>query len=252
MGVYSVTDYIIYLLILVIVLDLMRRFLFPYIKLDRKFIILISPYMFFGIFIRLLADVGFFERSQMWNITPGVYILCVAIGLIGIILGLLLEKITGVEYWIPPFLIGLAGALYTGFHLFTYIAFPERIVYPPLMAAAITLFFKVSGINPFNKKDNLLLIFAHMLDASSTFIAYDFYGFQEEHLLPRFLIESLGGSAFVMIPAKLVIVLLVIYALDNYKQEDEDEILYRMLKVLVFILGIGPGTRNTMLPALSL
>ncbi len=252
MGVYSVTDYIIYLLILVIVLDLMRRFLFTYIKLDSRFIILISPYVLLGIFIRLLADVGFFERSQIWNITPGVYILCVAIGLIGILLGLLLEKTTGVEYWIPPFLLGLAGALYTGFHLISYIEFPERLLYPPLMAAAFALFFKVIAYDPFNKTENLTLIFAHMLDASSTFIAYDFYGFQEEHLLPRFLIESFGGSAIVMMPAKLIIVLLVIYALEQYKKDGEDEILYRMLKVLVFILGIGPGTRNTMLPALSL
>ncbi len=250
MGVYSVTDYIIYLLILVVVLDLIRRFLFSYIELDRKFIILISPYIFLGVFVRLLADVGFFERSQMWNITPGVYILCVAVGLAGILLGLLLEKTTGLEYWVPPFLLGLAGVFYTGFHLFAYITSPDRIIYPPLMAAAVALFFKIAGFKPFNKTDNFLLIFAHMLDASSTFIAYDFYGFQEEHLLPRFLIRFLGGSAFVMIPAKLAIVLVVIYALEKYNLDEEDETVYRMLKVLVFILGIGPGTRNTLLPAL--
>jgi len=252
MGVYSVLDYVIYLLILVVVLGLIRRFLFRYVDLDEKFIYMIVPYMLLGVFVRLLADVGFFEKSQFWSITPGVYILCVVVGLLGLLSGLLLAKIRDVEYWILPTLIGVVGVAYTGFNLLSYLAFPGRMLVPMFMAACVALFFRYAKINPLNRWDNVALVFAHMLDASSTYIAYDFYGFDEEHLLPRFLIEYFGGSAAVMIPAKLVIVLLVIIALENYNQDDDDVILYKMLKIVIFIFGFGPGLRNSLLPSLSL
>ncbi len=252
MGVYSVTDYVIYIFILVVLLFLLRRFLFSLIDLDRNFILLVVTYAFLGIFIRVLADVGFFERSQWWNITPGVYVFSVLIASAGILLGLLLRKYSGIEYWIAPLLVGFFGVFYTGFNLFPYITEPERILYPITLAAAVALFFLLIKVKPFNKIDNVLLVFAHMLDAFSTFIAHDMYGFGEEHLLPIYLIDLAGGSAFVMVPVKLTLILLVIYALEKYKTEEEDEVMYKMLKVLVFILGVGPGTRNTLLPALAL
>ncbi len=252
MGVYSIYDYIIYFLILIIVVDFIKRFLFSYIKFDRKFLIIISVYIFLGISIRLLADVGFFEKNQLWSITPGVYILCVVVGLVGVAIGLIIRRYTGIDYWISPFLVGLCGFIYTFYNLFQYITLPLRILYPLLLAIFITSSIMVLRIYPFTKYDNILIVFAHMLDASSTFIAHDFYGFGEEHLLPIFLIDLFGGSAVIMIPIKLILILIVILAIERYYSDEMDDVSYKILKVLIFILGIGPGIRNTVLPSLKI
>ncbi len=82
---------------------------------------------------------------------------------------------------------------------------------------------------------------------------------------------NLTGTALVMIPLKLVLILVVIYLLDTlYKEErknfKEKEVnifnykfnittlmmhnFYLSIKVLIFILGFGPGFRNTLLPSL--
>ncbi|MCK4491903.1 MAG: DUF63 family protein [Candidatus Altiarchaeales archaeon] len=262
MGVYSAEDYLVYGLILLVILFILTRFIFRRIAVDRKFLVLISPYILVGIFIRVLVDVGFIEESQYWSITPGVYILCISVGLVLVGLGLLLQKYVGVDYWIPPFFLGTVGAAVLGYILFTHITVPERIFYPLILASFLTIiivvasrFRDIEGISIFHRRDNAAIVFAHLLDGSSSFIAINYFGFGEEHLLPRFFI-SLFGSAVVMIPLKLTVILLVIYFLEKwYRQEKEggegDEILYRVLKITIFILGIGPGLRNTLLPSLA-
>ena len=75
MGVYNPQDYFIYIGILLVLLTFALKFLFNKIKIDKTFIVAISPYMILAIAIRVLTDVGFYERSKLWNITPGVYVI---------------------------------------------------------------------------------------------------------------------------------------------------------------------------------
>ena len=46
---------------------------------------------------------------------------------------------------------------------------------------------------------NLMIIYAHMLDASSTYIGVDWFSYYEKHVVPTFLID-LTGSAAIMFP----------------------------------------------------
>jgi uncharacterized membrane protein len=81
---------------------------------------------------------------------------------------------------------------------------------------------------------------AHLFDASSTYIAVDYYGYYEQHVLPSAL-TTLFGTALVMFPLKIVVILGALYIIDTYI---EDRTIANMLKLAIFILGLAPGLRN--------
>lgn len=273
MGVYQPQDYVIYIGILLVLLALALKFLFNKIKIDKRFIIAISPYMIMAIAIRVLADVGFYERSKLWNITPGVYIVTFILAFSMLLIGFELEKKSIISYWKIPFSVGIIGAIYFLANLIPFFNYPLRMLVPLSMAVGITLVvYLLSPLfyKPIREFENTAVLFGHLLDGCATFIAIDYYGFGEEHLLPLFLI-NLSGTALVMVPLKLVLILTVIYLLDTlYKEErknfKEKEVtffkykfkittlmmhnFYLSIKVLIFILGFGPGFRNTLLPSL--
>jgi uncharacterized membrane protein len=273
MGVYQPQDYVIYIGILLVLLAFALKFLFNKIKIDKTFIIAISPYMIMAVALRVLADVGFYERSKLWNITPGVYIVTFILAFSMILVGFELEKRNIAPYWKLPFTVGIIGMIYFLVNLVPYFNYPLRILVPISMALGITLavyFLSPLFYKSLKEFENTAILFGHLLDGCATFIAIDYYGFGEEHLLPLFLI-NLSGTALVMIPLKLILILVVIYLLDTlYKEErknfKEKEVsifkykfkitelmmnnFYLSIKVLIFILGFGPGFRNTLLPSL--
>ena len=273
MGVYQPQDYVIYIGILLVLLAFALKFLFNKIKIDKTFIIAISPYMIMAVALRVLADVGFYERSKFWNITPGVYIVTFILAFSMILIGFELEKRNIVAYWKLTFTVGIIGMIYFLVNLVPFFNYPLRILVPISMALGITLavyFLSTLFYKPLKEFENTAILFGHLLDGCATFIAIDYYGFGEEHLLPLFLI-NLSGTALVMIPLKLILILVVIYLLDTlYKEErknfKEKEVsifkykfkltnlmmnnFYLSIKVLIFILGFGPGFRNALLPSL--
>ena len=85
-----------------------------------------------------------------------------------------------------------------------------------------------------------MALLAHLFDASSTFIAVDFFGYWEQHVLPGAL-TSLTGSAFVLYPLKISVILISLYLIDD---NIDDEIVKNTLKLCIFILGFAPGLRN--------
>ena len=89
-------------------------------------------------------------------------------------------------------------------------------------------------------KFNLGVLLAHLLDASSTFIAVDYYGYGEQHVLPNALTQMVD-SAIVMFPLKIAVILPALYIIDTYV---EDKTIRNMLKLAIFILGLAPGIRN--------
>ncbi|HIH62047.1 MAG TPA: DUF63 family protein, partial [Methanobacteriales archaeon] len=79
----------------------------------------------------------------------------------------------------------------------------------------------------------------HLFDASTTFVAVDFYGYWEQHVLPTFL-TNITNTAFVMFPLKILIILTVLYFIEGF----EDKYVKNTLKISIFILGLAPGLRN--------
>jgi uncharacterized membrane protein len=260
MADYTVQDYVIYIAILLVVLWVFQRFVFRRIDFDRNFLMATIPYIIFGITLRMLVDVGIYEKSQYWNVTPGVHIVSVSLGMAGVLTGLFLRRYFEIEYWVPVMAVGSLAALFVLSKLVPEIDHPVRILPPVFMAGGITaIIYLLSGFHPklgiFRWPSNMAIIFAHLFDGSATYIGIDYYGFYEEHLLPDILINA-AGTAFVMIPLKIMVVLLAIYYVERwYREEAQGEDVkkmttqYHVLKLVFFILGFGPGMRDSILPA---
>lgn len=99
--------------------------------------------------------------------------------------------------------------------------------------------------SPLASPENLLLAFAQFLDGFATYRGIEFFSYGEKHVLPNFLITS-TGTALVMLPLKLMVILLVVYVLDiAYAKEFGRYGHFRgIIKVAVVMLGLAPGTRD--------
>lgn len=107
------------------------------------------------------------------------------------------------------------------------------------------LLSKYPNLKPFMLGINLLLFFGHFLDATATFIAIDYYGYVEKHVLPSFLINVFQTGA-VMLLLKAIIVIIVIYFIDIlYEKEFQNNpTLTGLVKIAVLVLGLAPGVRD--------
>ena len=87
-----------------------------------------------------------------------------------------------------------------------------------------------------------------MLDASSTYIGMDWFGYYEEHVVPTLLINFIG-TAMIMFPLKILMILAVLSLIDK---SIEDPSLRNLTKLVLITLGLAPAARNTLRLALGI
>jgi len=92
-------------------------------------------------------------------------------------------------------------------------------------------------------RENSYLFYAHFYDATTTFVGIQFMGYWEQHVLPRFLI-NLTGTAAVMYLLKFVTLMVALYLMKELQETESDKELMDFIKMVIFILGFAPGTRN--------
>ncbi|MFQ5641718.1 MAG: DUF63 family protein, partial [bacterium] len=196
-------DYAISLAILFLIMWLASKYLFKGLELDRDFALALAPVIVFTIAVRVLADAGVYEKNELWSVTPGIYITGTVFGIFVIGAGKAIAARKDIPYWKGSVLLGTPFAVFFSFRLFREMRSPLLIFEPAALALILSAaIYLLSNFNYrtrlFRARDNALIIFAHMLDGSATYIGIDKYGFSEEHLLPEFLIQK-AGTAFVMI-----------------------------------------------------
>ena len=119
---------------------------------------------------------------------------------------------------------------------------------------------------------NLLIVFAQMLDAFATSLGIDLANYREKHVLSRHVIDAMcrfSGADVVdnhcapagdewfhlgatyptflaFAPVKLIVSLLVIYAIDVQSKDDpgRNPTLIGLVKFAIIMVGIGPGVRD--------
>lgn len=214
--------------------------MFRVIKKDPEDLVIpLIPFIFFGSSTRALVDNGVYPLTYIL-VTPGIYVLTGLITIATLLTAVYIERITKFDYRYTIIIVGTA------------LCIPNLLNIPSIN---FTAFFEVIGIwalfsgifialrnkwSLIKDKFNLSVLMAHLFDASSTFIAVDFYGYGEQHVLPNAL-TSLAGTALVMFPLKIAVVLSALYVIDLYV---EDRTIKNMLKLAIFILGLAPGIRN--------
>lgn len=212
------------------------------IKYDKAFFRALIPYMILGAFGRALTDAGIIPETYL-TVTPGIYVSTFIITF-----SALLITHKAFEDWRRVFLY--AGWTLVGVEFILLISHPDRVefnmnailYFAPLAPIALAVVYLLSREFPLIGR-NSYLFYAHFYDATTTFIGVDFLGYWEQHVLPRYLID-LTGTAAVMYLLKFTVLTVALYLMDEIEETEADRELMDFIKMVMFILGFAPGTRN--------
>jgi uncharacterized membrane protein len=166
--------------------------------------------------------------------TPGIWFLFFGITLVSIASSALIEKKFGIPYYKIMFVTGfiLAAPLLGMIQFRNFMA----LVYISLWFLPILIILKFIKWTPENK----FLTALHGFDSITTFVSMEYFGYEELHVLPRFVI-NLTGTPFSFVILKLTVIVSILILLDKYSQDEE---LKKFVKLMIGILGIVPGTRD--------
>ena len=219
---------------LFLIYKLLKRIDIP---IDDRFVVSLIPYIILGSLLRVIEDMEIVSPPISYMlITPLIYFLVFALSLppltlykkdiklfVGI--GILYDLIAIVflsqgcveRAWVIPTVI-LVGTL-----VFIAIWVPLRFLLKKITTPI-----------------NLAVLWCHMVDATSTYIGVDILGYVEKHVVPRALI-SMSNTALVMYPLKLLVLIPVLYIIDNEKSEVRN-----IVKLAIIVLGLAPALRNSL------
>jgi len=233
------------------ILGLMRLFRRWELKMDERLVVYTLPFILAGSSLRVIEDAELV--SPPWKyllITPLIFFL---VFLITATCLLLTRKILGKEFYRGYAAIGLAWTALDLAALFT-VGFRNAWVMAAVLLLGSTftvgiLFLRhaLPWLQFLDDRLNLMIIYAHLLDASSTYLGVDWFAYYEKHVVPTFLID-LTGTAAIMFPLKLLILLPVLSMIDRSL---EDPSLCNLTKLTLITLGLAPAVRNTLRLALG-
>lgn len=261
-GWFNPVNTLVYAIILIAAVFLVFRMLRKMgIKIDKYFFYAIVPFIFWATITRVLHDAALAgvltsEQNVFYSMlifpTPGSYIITFLFAFSSLVVGLVLQKYAKIPYWKVMVII---AAFATAFHYamlpFTNLGAAGVILGLTLLATGIYAGFgkltsKFSKAKITKEISNLFTlentgVFAgHMLDASATFISIAYFGYLEQHFLPRSLFPVFGpGIMFVL---KAVVVIPTLWLIDRYADDPQFK---TFLKIVVLILGLAPGLRDT-------
>jgi len=202
------------------------------VRTDKKLALAVAPYVAFGGILRSLEDAG--SVNSYWFVTPGIYLFVFAVFLSVLAASLLLENKRRIPYFKTSFTIGLllvSAAITQVKPVNFYGAFLVGLLMLPWIF--VFYFFKRWNLS------NRIVSTVQMFDATTTFVALNFFSYREQHVLPNFFIGLLGPLSFVFL--KLAGVVAVLVLIDRFSTDKE---LNNYLKLLIGILGAATGTRD--------
>jgi uncharacterized membrane protein len=226
------------------------------IHIDIRFLYAIIPFIIWGSSTRVLHDAAYYgvltgKLGEFYSLpifpTPGSYLITFLLALIILLISLTIQKYAKFPYWKVMLAIGII------LDIINFALFPRINHIPMMMVLGITglwtilflLLYKFSKTSKFQTLkqiftlENSGLLSIHMLDASATYVAITFFGYLEQHPLPRFLIGLTNPAAMFLL--KLVVLIPVLYIIDRYSEPGDFK---NFLKIVILILGLAPGLRD--------
>ncbi len=228
-------------ILLVVIAYVLYKWLKGFVKFDERFFYGNIPFIVFASCLRVIEDAGFVKPPLEYVLmSPMIEFVVFAVALPSLLLSI---RLRGERYWIHYGALGLILATITAATLLLNLRVVHWFVLPTALAiaTAFTLlyhFLTKRSLRHMHNRLSELVIFAHMLDASATFLGIQFLGYWELHVIPRLLISRFGP--WIMIPAKFALFILILYILDGEK----DENVKNYIKFVLFAFGLGPGLRD--------
>lgn len=267
---YNIVNTSVYAIIFVVLVFAIYRSLKKIgIAVDKKFIIAITPYLALGGILRAVEDLWeatgmtqslvntflspfiLFDANNVARnlllISPLVYITMFVIAGISLAVALLLERTQKIEYYKTWFAIGIILNIL----LLTQVRIVDQFALISVLIISSIWFFLIWFArykNIFGLRDkvlsteNSLLLGAHMFDATTTFVALQFFRYFEQHVVAGFFVNIFGPAGIFVL--KLPVILLVLYYLDKELALPNDIEKRNFLKIAILALGLGPGLRN--------
>lgn len=202
------------------------------------------PFVLLGSSVRVVEDADFLTPPISYLfMTPFIYILIFLIAFPSL---MILIRLKGEDYWKFYSAEGVILSLIVLILLFSNLPVVNGWVIPAAISGAfiLTTIYSLVFSKIYSEMNNLLsrtVFFSHMVDGFATFLGIQYLGYWELHVLPRFLIDTFG--AWVMVPAKIVVFLPILYILDSSK---EDENFTNFIKFVLVVLGLAPGLRDAL------
>jgi len=228
------------------ILGLIRIFKRLDLKMDEKLVLYTLPYVLAGSSLRVIEDAGLVTPPASYLlITPLIYFLVFLVTTASLILT---RKILGVNFHRVYATIGLLWT-FVNLAVLSTIGIqrplvPVAVLFLGTFLTGIIYLLRVPlpQLNFLDNRYNLAILYSHMLDASSTYIGVDWFGYYEKHVVPTYLID-LTGTAAIMYPLKLLVLLPLLSIIDKYI---EDKSLLNLTKLALIVLGLAPAIRNTL------
>lgn len=274
-GYFNPVNTTVYGIILVIaVLAVYRLMKRMKVRIDRRFLYAILPFIFWGSSTRVLHDAAYAGRlateglnnfyNQPFFPTPGSYFITFGLAVMVLLISIAIQRYSKHQYWKPMLVTGIALDI-VNVAMLPIITFLPLIMMLAITAFWMLLFFLIYRFMtiyaPLKRAKALLspvnqgILGAHFLDAAGTFTAMSFFGYGEQHVIPNLIIPIFGPVA--MFVLKIVVILPVLWAIDrwgngttnNQKTKrktaaDRHSDFSNFLKVVVLILGLAPALRN--------
>jgi uncharacterized membrane protein len=225
------------------------------IRFDRKLAIALTPFVFYGGSARDLVDqkLGWYGTlgpypENYFFVAPGIYLTMFVLTFVVIAISVLLFR---KGFHIPAFAM---GSILAAYNLRYILSAAVNYKYFGLIlvsagAGSLAAYVLLAKLLPdILREGNMFVVFAHLFDAAATFVGVDHMGFSEKHVLPTYLIEK-TGTALVMFPLKLLVVIPALYVIDGELRDDE--LSRRLVKFVVLVLGAGPAIRDASLVLLT-
>ena len=256
---YTVFNTVVYTLILAIFVVAIIK-MFKKLEIDPISIFYaIIPFIFLGSSTRALVDNGFYPKT-VFLITPGLYILVGVITIASFLLSIYLFNKMEIDYRYTLFFLGIIFSVPNiilfsklNFTAIIYVLITWIIASLIFMAIAFLVLY-VKNKNSHNAiekilehKINFSIVLAHLFDASTTYVAVEYFNYSEQHVLPNAL-NQLFDTYLTLFPMKIIVIVAVLYIIDQYF---EDQTIKNLLKLTVFVLGLAPGLRNILTMALG-
>ena len=233
------------------ILGLIRLFRRWHISMDVRLVISTLPYILAGSSLRVIEDADLVDTPWRYLlITPIIFFVVFLITAASLAIT---RKIRGEEFYQSYAAVGIAWTVLNLAILSTqgfrnaWVIFAVFVIGTAITGGILLCRRALPWLGFLDDRFNLMIIYAHMLDASSTYIGVDWFSYYEKHVLPTFLID-LTGSAAIMFPLKLIILLPVLSMIDR---SIEDPSLRNLVKLTLITLGLAPAVRNTLRLALG-
>lgn len=202
------------------------------IKPDKRLVLSITPWIIFGILLRIAEDAGVIKGYIF--MTPNIWLLFLFLIISFLIISRSFEK----RFKIPYFkLMFISGIIFSSF-LFPLLILrnPKGLLYFLLWFSPWLVFLKIIKWTVENK----FVLGLHLFDSTATFVSLQYFNYFEQHVIPRLIIEA-TNTPFSFVIVKLIVVSFVLILLDK-NSEDKDFIAY--LKIIIGMLGFITGLRD--------